>query len=272
VYLDKGYRQTLGSCSYLSSLSRPDTQQSTSVLTRYGHKPGKLAYEAALRHVRYLKFSEQEHLTYRGHATTPVPWSNIIVKAWVDADHGSCPDTRKSYTGIIIHIGIARDPTGTSTAACPGGAVLWSCRRQGISHDRITHASTPEDDKIDTAMNSTDAESIGLTDVGAPLRCLRNLLRELGAPQRHPSEVYNDNSPAIKNIYLDTSPRLKQWNMRLASTRQLIREQVLEFIHIYGTRNHADALTKRLSTPKFRAHTTTMLGRFSTCRSSSSHT
>ena len=259
TYLNAGYRRRSGSISYIAAVSRPDVQQSASVLARYNRRPGRRADDASKRTVRYLKSTRRKHLCYSGHRTVPVPWDNICVETYVDADHASCPDSRKSYTGLL-HFIRARHEHGNDS---PVGAMAWRCARQGCitSNSLNDGVSNSLDDGVSTAKHSTDAEVIALTDAVAPVRRLRNLLREIGAPQLAPSRVHSDSQPAINTSQLATTPGMAHWNIRMASLRELLRKRICTLQHIAGGRNPADALTKRLPTPKFVEHAGRMLGR-----------
>ena len=193
-YLQKGYRSTLGHLIYIASTTRPDTRQSIAVLARYSQRPGKKAFEALMKHVRFLKGTRHWRLTYYGHATKPVPWEHIRAKVWVDADHASCPETRKSYTGIAVHIGVA---SGDGVGACPGGAVQWHCKRQGLATGSTTNATIAQDNTADVAVHSTDAEVLALLDACSPVRVIRNLLAEAGAAGQPPTEVFTDSLSLI---------------------------------------------------------------------------
>ena len=89
---------------------------------------------------------------------------------------------------------------------------------------------------------------------------MRTLLKELGATQTNPTAIFSDSKPAVDYLYKDTTPRLRHWNVLLRATRQLIRRQVLEFIHVPGCSNRADALTKRLGLKSFSTRANALLG------------
>ena len=242
------------------------------------------------RVTRYLKRTKNKHLQFHGPATVPTPWEQIRAQAWVDSDHAGCPDTSKSYTGYCIHIGSCKSEMN--------GAIDWTCRRQGIASNKhnctaniantqcancgerhhvsicpqrqavkpfrearnIAEELPSTDVQSDIARHSTDAEVLATSDVATPAYTVRTLLKELGATQTDPTVVFSDSKPAVDYLYKDTTPRLRHWNVLLRATRQLIRRQALEFTHVPGCGNRADALTKRLSLKSFSKHANALLG------------
>lgn len=178
------------------------------------------------------------------------------------------------------------------------GAIDWTCRRQGIASNKhnctaniantqcancgerhhvsicpqrqavkpfrearnIAEELPSTDVQSDIARHSTDAEVLATSDVATPAYTVRTLLKELGATQTDPTAVFSDSKPAVDYLYKDTTPRLRHWNVLLRATRQLIRRQALEFTHVPGCGNRADALTKRLSLKSFSKHANALLG------------
>jgi hypothetical protein len=93
------YRRLVGRLIYLT-ISRPDIAYAVNKLSQYVSKPRVPHLQAAHHLLRYLKAT-----TGQGIFFPAVP--NLKVSAYVDADWGSCLDSRKSTTGFCIYLGHA---------------------------------------------------------------------------------------------------------------------------------------------------------------------
>jgi hypothetical protein len=93
------YRRLVGRLIYLT-ISRPDIAYFVNKLSQYVSKPRVPHLQAAHHLLRYLKAT-----TGQGIFFPAVP--NLKVSAYVDADWGSCLDSRKSTTGFCIYLGHA---------------------------------------------------------------------------------------------------------------------------------------------------------------------
>ena len=139
-------------------------------------------------------------------------------------------------------------------------AVQWHCKRQGLATGSTTNATIAQDNTADVAVHSTGAEVLALLDACSPVRVIRNLLAEAGAAGQPPTEVFTDSTGAIKYMDRDSTPNLRQWNIRCHSARQLVRNDVTTYKHVPGHSNRADALTKRLPISAFTRHARALLG------------
>jgi hypothetical protein len=90
------YRRLVGRLIYLT-ISRPDIAYAVNKLSQYVSKPRVPHLQAAHHLLRYLKAT-----TGQGIFFLVVP--NLNVSAYVDADWGSCLDSRKSTTGFCIFL------------------------------------------------------------------------------------------------------------------------------------------------------------------------
>ena len=91
------YRRLVGRLIYLAT-TKPELSYAIHVLSQFMNSPKVNHWEAALRGVRYVKYSPCQGILLK--ANTP-----LIVSAWCDSDWGGCPTTRRSLTGWFIQLG-----------------------------------------------------------------------------------------------------------------------------------------------------------------------
>ncbi|KAL0312290.1 UNVERIFIED_CONTAM: Retrovirus-related Pol polyprotein from transposon RE1 [Sesamum radiatum] len=93
------YRRLVGRLLYLG-FTRPDISHGVQQLSQFLQKPCQAHWHAALHMVRYLKGSSTQGLFF--------PSSNSLrLRAYCDADWGSCLDSRRSLTGFCVFLGDA---------------------------------------------------------------------------------------------------------------------------------------------------------------------
>lgn len=138
------FRELVGALSYLAITTRPDISFAASYLGQFNNCYAKEHWTAAKRVLRYLKGSRDLGLVYQ---KTPGP-----VQDFVDADWGSCPEDRRSYTGFLFKL-----------SGCP---ISWDSRKQPT-----------------VALSSTEAEYMGLSECTKEAIYLRRLLEQLGLPK-----------------------------------------------------------------------------------------
>ncbi|GKD91637.1 retrovirus-related pol polyprotein from transposon TNT 1-94 [Tanacetum coccineum] len=118
------YRGMISTLLYLTA-SRPDLQFAICMCARYQARPTKKHLHAVKRIFWYLKRTVNRGLWYPKD-------SSIALTAFVDADHASCQDTRRSTSGSMQFLG--------------DRLISWSSKRQKS-----------------TAISSTEAEYIALS-------------------------------------------------------------------------------------------------------------
>ena len=82
---------------------------------------------------------------------------------------------------------------------------------------------------------------------------MHNILHEFGFPQHGPSPLHIDNQSAIS---VSKNPehfgRMKHLDLRFFWLRDVVEEGIITPVHIPGTQQPADALTKALALPQIR--------------------
>ncbi|XP_073841217.1 uncharacterized protein [Musca autumnalis] len=158
------YQSSIGSLMHIAICTRPDIMHSVVKLAQRNNDPHK-EHETAIKHIlRYLKKTVDFKLVYQQ--------TGESLKGYADADWGSDPSNRKSYSGYAFFLG--------------GGVFSWSSQRQKC-----------------VALSSTEAEYIALTDATKEAVYLKGLLSELGVQEsKDPVTIFGDNLSAqqlVKN-------------------------------------------------------------------------
>lgn len=97
LYNPSRYRQLLRKLVYLT-VSRPDICYVVNKLSQYLASPREPHLLAAHRILQYLKNDPGQGLFYSAQ-------SSLTLRAFADADFGSCPGTRHSISGLCVFLG-----------------------------------------------------------------------------------------------------------------------------------------------------------------------
>ena len=230
------YQQVVGMLQYLCTTCRPDLSFATKELARYNSCFNHDAWLQARRVATYAMQSAQVGLTFRRDSTR-----SFSVEAFVDADYNGTPEERLSTTGFFCTVA--------------GMPISWASRTQKCC-----------------ARSVAEAEFVSLSTCTAEVLYLRQFLCELGlngstasiVPIRGASHahsvltdvgrsaavqgiVHSDSTAAIANAKLPVgwlNDKLKHIQNSYFFFRQYYQAGWVNFHHIPGLRNPADALTK----------------------------
>ncbi|XP_031287932.1 secreted RxLR effector protein 161-like [Pistacia vera] len=187
------YKQIVGSLMYLTA-TRPDIMHAVSVISRYMECPTEIHLLATKRIFRYLQGTKEFGLFYKN-----VEKSNLF--GFTDSDYARDSDDRKSTSGYVFMMGT--------------GAVSWSSKKQPI----IT-------------LSSTEAEFVAATAYACQAIWLKKILKELHFKEDGPTQIYCDNSSAIK---LSKNPvlhsRSKHIDVKYHFLRDLTNDGVINLIY-----------------------------------------
>lgn len=161
--VDVPYRQVIGSLMYLAIGTRPDITFAVNNLSQFLERPSNEHWNAAKRVLKYLRSTIDIGIKF-----SSSNYPNVLT-AYSDADYGSCVDSRKSISGVILMLN--------------NGPVIWSSRKQSI-----------------VATSTTEAEYIAAHDASKEVVWARGFLKQLNVEQVRPTILYCDNAAAEKLI------------------------------------------------------------------------
>ncbi len=213
------YASLVGSLMFLAIATRVDIACTVRKLAVYISRPGQAHWKAAKRVLRYLKGTKSLGITF---VRANNPDKKCLLRGYSDASFNSESDG-KSVTGYAFILA--------------GGAISWGSRKQGL-----------------TALSTTEAECLALTETAQEASWLRTLLDELKLSQ-HPTPVYEDNQGTIA---LAANPQFHRRSKHFNPKLHFIREKIVEnqiMIHYCPTdQMTADVLTKALPKDAHQAH------------------
>ncbi|GJW37023.1 retrovirus-related pol polyprotein from transposon TNT 1-94 [Tanacetum coccineum] len=206
------YHSKIGSLMYLTS-SRPDIVQAVCYCARYQARPTEKHLKEVKRIFRYLRGTIHMGLWYpKG--------SGFELTAFLDADHASCVDTRKSTSGGIQFLG--------------DKLVSWMSKKQDC-----------------TAMSSAEAEYVALSASCAQVMWMRTQLQDYGF-NYNKIPLYCDSQSAIA---ISCNPVQHSRTKHIHTRYHFIKEQVENgIIELYFVRTEyqlADMFTKALPEERF---------------------
>jgi hypothetical protein len=216
------YARLIGELQFIANATRPDIAHAISRLSSYTANP-TMQHITALKHVlRYLSGTRTYGITYGDVLGHPNPFLGYADAAFMNSDE------QKLTTGYVFMMA--------------GGAITWHSKKQSI-----------------TALSSTEAEYIALSEVAREARWLRSLFKELGFEQTLPTTILGDNEGSIT---MTKNPQFHKRAKHIDLQYHSIREQVREGeIIVESCRSHsqtADVLTKPLPRAKHKQHTAKM--------------
>ena len=189
-------------------------------------QPGREHWRALKGIFRYLAGTIGVGICYgqrggaEGHSTR-FEESQGQVEGFVDADFGGDVDTRRSTTGFIFSMN--------------GGPVSWRSCLQPI-----------------TALSTTEAEYIGITEAAKEALWLKGLTEEMGCIQGAIRVHYDSPSALLLAQNSVYHARTKHIDIRYHRIRELVEDGEVELVKVYTKENPADALTKVLPRDSFR--------------------
>jgi len=211
------YRSIVGVLNYLAWTTRPDIAFAVSKAARFCVDPRSYHWDALEHLIKYLKGSSRRGIAYRASDDEAEKGS---IDAFVDADHGADPETRRSVTGYVFRMA--------------GGAISWTAKRQSL-----------------VTVSSTEAEYVAMSFAAREAIWLRMLLDELGFAQRGPTLIRGDNQSALTLVkHPAFHPRTKHIGVHFHYARDHVAEGTIVFKWISTHHMAADMMTKGLPAVK----------------------
>jgi histone deacetylase 1/2 len=209
------YRSVVGSLQY-ATITRPEISFAVNKVCQFMSAPLESHWIAVKRILRYLKGT-----IHSGLKIFPTDIHHpLSLSVFCDADWASDPDDRRSTSGAAIYFG-------------PNLISWWSRKQQVV------------------ARSSTEAEYRSLAQATTDVLWVQTILTELTVPFIAP-KVYCDNQSAVllaHNPILHS--RTKHMEIDLFFVREKVLAKQISVVHIPGTDQLADILTKPISTDKF---------------------
>ncbi|GJS92851.1 retrovirus-related pol polyprotein from transposon TNT 1-94 [Tanacetum coccineum] len=201
------YHGMIGTLLYLTA-SRPDLQFFICTCGRYQARPTKKHLNAVKRIFRYLQGTVNRGLWY-------LKDSSIALKAFEDADHAGCQDTRRSTSDSMQFLG--------------DRLVSWSLKSQKSA-----------------AISSTEAEYIALSGCYAQVLWMRSQLTDYGFGFNKIT-MYCDNKRAIALCCNNVQhSRSKHIDIRFHFIKEHVENGVIELYFVNTEYQLADIFTKAL--------------------------
>lgn len=220
------YRSRVGSLMYSFLGTRPDLGFVVGQLSRYLHDPTTLHRRYADQALRYVKFTQNDGITYTydGPNDETSRRSHVKIIGYSDADWAGDTSDSRSTRGHVI------------------------C----LANAPIVYSST----KIKNVCKSTAAAETAAADAANDdIFWLRNMLDFLGFPQPEPTTLFMDNMSAIKGISKgNTTQSNKYFRIRIDSLHESVKNNELKLVHREGANLPADMLTKSLSGPNIKGY------------------
>lgn len=216
------YATLVGKLMFLTVATRPDLAYSVGALARFLSQPTTTHWQAAKGVLRYLAYTKDVGIVYRGSTTSPPLASTPTLTGFCDADYAGDLDTRKSTTGYLFVLS--------------NGAVSWNSKRQPT-----------------VAASTTEAEYMAAAAAVKEALWLRKLCESLDTPIAT-IKIRCDNQSAIKLLRNPIfSVRSKHIDIAHHFARERVLSKEVEFSYVPTTEMAADVLTKILPQSKHEA-------------------
>ena len=221
------YAQLVGCLMYLANGTRVDIIVATSNCARFMANPGMQHWLCALEILLYLMNNPGRCVTYRDLG----PERNLLVSAECDASFADNPDTAHSRYGVVIYM---------------QGA--FAVAKQGWMKN--------------VRLNTMDAETGALAQATIQVLPVRRYLEDWGFPQRDPTHIGEDNNAALICSHSWVATKRAR---HIHVDHHFVREHQLESKNIWVHRvpsehNSSDMLSKNVTPPLLRKHSSTMMG------------
>ena len=225
------YRRLVGALLFLSTATRPDITYAVGMLSRCVAYPTAELLKEAERVLIYLTLTRDLALTYTGSKQSGVraSWAPTIGPT-IDGASDANWEVQRSTSGYEFSMSNA--------------AVSWGMKKQQS-----------------IALYTMEAEIMAGSLASCEAVWLRNVLGELGFPQRAPTILRMDNSAAIDLAHDPVShASSKHIKRRELFIRELVNDKVVKPLYIKTNQNVADIFTKPLPRKDFQRHRTVLLG------------
>ena len=152
----------------------------------------------------------------------------LTMSAYVDSDHATCPDSRRSVSGGAVTLG--------------GGTISWFSRAQ----------------RVTTASASSESEYVALAEIMNKTKFLRQVQEFIMPTLRSCTiSIMEDNQGGIKMANdKHSSRRTRHIDIKHHIVRDAVEEGLVRIIYVRSKEQRADIPTKALDMRTFELHAT----------------
>ena len=216
------YQNLIGILLWISRTVRPDVVHAVGVLSRFSHRFGNRHFNAVVGVFRYLKTTPDVLLLFdknsKFNINGIVNFGNVF--CYSDSNYAGDFTDGKSTTGFILFY--------------VGCLIAWGTEKQEV-----------------VALSSTEAEYIALCTCCKEYMYIRQLLQSLNIKQGICS-IRGDNT---SSIFMAENPvsgkKTRHILVRYHYVRQMLKEKLVNIIHVPTYEQLADPFTKALPYPQF---------------------
>jgi hypothetical protein len=194
--------------------TRPDISHAVNMIARDQAAVTSSSILRAKRIFRYLAGTIDLGITYHREP-------KVKLRAFTDADWAGDGADAKSTTGSLLVVG--------------GAAIHWISRKQStVSH------------------STSEAEYVAASETAKEVIWYRQVLADLGFPQKDPTPLYIDNRTAISMTTEEGHhERRKHINVRYHGIREWVHDKLIDTLWVSTKEQQADLLTKALGPQVF---------------------
>lgn len=223
------YRSVLGKFHYLGKVSRPDLVFMLGKLSRYQQDPRQALWDALMHVVDYVTTTRSWTLPLGGgELGRAVIKRDVHVSVYTDADYADNKLTRRSTSCVLVQLG--------------GSYIRQPCKEVP---NNVYWSSTLQPT---VALNTAEAELVGMSEGTRDARFVRHLMVELGLMQSSlPVKLYGDNQAALSVASNPESfSKTKHMEIKYLHIRDLVEVGQMVVEYCPTEEMVADGLTKLL--------------------------
>ncbi|CAM8972042.1 unnamed protein product [Rhodiola kirilowii] len=215
------YRRLVGKLIYLT-ITRPDLAYPVHILSQFMQSPTEEHLRAAHRLLRFIKGAPAQGIFFPSQ-------SDLLLRAFCDADWAACPVTRRSITGYCVLLG-----------SC---IVSWKTKKQPV-----------------VSRSSAESEYRAMAAVCCELVWLARLIKDMGVCVEASIPLHCDNKAALHIAHNPVfHERTKHVELDCHLVRSHVTSQFISPVHISTSDQPADIFTKTLPLEQLR-HLCSKLG------------
>jgi hypothetical protein len=219
----KEFQEKVGSVLYTAIMIRPDVAFAASQMSHFLQNPSQIHLSAINWTIRYLFATRFLAIEYRARSETSSVASQDALVIASDTSFADDVETRRSSQGYTIQLF--------------GGLIAWRAARQ----DTVT-------------TSTTEAELLGLANVGKETVALQRLLKDIQLDLGEPWRIFCDNQQTIRLVVQEggrVATKLRHVDIHNMWLRQEHQKSTFQVVYIPTNDMPADGLTKNLPRYKF---------------------